>query len=410
MNTIQGLLASQASVETLSGAPAVVAERSDRIDQVVAALARAQARFHAVKRNAANPFYNSRYADLAAVMDVVRGPIADEGLALWQTFEHDPARPDWITTVTTLAHGPSGQWISNRIPMRALPKRRKRRPGDEGGEEELIMPGGALSAQDLASGAQYGRRYGAMALLGIVAEGEDDDGNRASGKRTQESKWDTYLAARPDVAEALRVDHPTIADIAQRAPRFGKLTDAQEGLVLQLAREHGGQRGAVVAGVARGPAPAGAGRGSDGPLGPEPPVSAEAFMPDAWQLDPTQEAALVRLLDECQIRHHRLTPDAARHVVLPPKLARDAGVPSTFAMASLNREGCRRLYDALMQLRATKQQGPGTAGGGQPLPAAAKTSPGDAVVHPHQDGAAAGRSGSSAASAVTGPQSKPSHG
>jgi len=393
-----------ALMATLSDAPAVVAERSDRIDQVVAALARAQAKFHAVKRNAANPFFNSRYADLAAVMDVVRGPIAEEGLALWQTFEHDPSLPDWITTVTTLAHGPSGQWISNRIPMRALPKRRKRRPGDEA-EDEVAMPGGALSAQDLASGAQYGRRYGAMALLGIVAEGEDDDGNRASGKRTQESKWDTYLAGRPDVAEALRVDHPTIADIAQRAPRFGKLTEAQEHLVLDIARRAREQGAGAVVGVAHGPAPATGSRGSDGPLGPEPPPT-EPFMPEAWQLGPAQEAALVRLLDECQLRHYKPKPDAPRRVTLPPRLAREAGVPSTFDLPTLNREGCRRLYDALVQRRAIKQQGPGAAGGGQPLPAAAKTSPGDAAVHPLQDGAAASRPGSPAASAAPDPNLK----
>jgi hypothetical protein len=226
-------------VATLADAPSgIVAERSDRIDQLVSALARFQGKIHAVKRNAANPFFKSRYADLAAVMEVARIPLAEEQLALFQSFEHDPARPDWITTVSTLAHGPSGQWITNRIPMRALPKRRKARDGEEGGEE-MAAPGGALTAQDIASGAQYGRRYGAMALLMIVAEGEDDDGNRASGRSGQKgsdtAKAEAFLADKPELVAALQVEHATIADIRGKLYRYGSINENQIAAVMKIA-------------------------------------------------------------------------------------------------------------------------------------------------------------------------------
>lgn len=131
--------------------------QSEQINELAAALAKAQGAMKAATKDTENSFFKSRYADLAAVMAVAREPLSKNSLAVIQSpnYEGDSV---WIET--TVVHS-SGQWVASKYPVRPV----KNDP------------------QGIGSAISYARRYSLMAMVGIVADdGSDDDGNAASGK------------------------------------------------------------------------------------------------------------------------------------------------------------------------------------------------------------------------------------
>jgi hypothetical protein len=128
--------------------------QTPEIGELAAALAAAQADIHNAVKSSVNPYYKSRYADLATVMDACRAPLAKNGLAVIQTT--DGTDGEQVIIITTLAHK-SGQWIRGRIVMRT----------------EKTDP------QTIGKCITYARRYALAAIVGVAPE--DDDGNSASG-------------------------------------------------------------------------------------------------------------------------------------------------------------------------------------------------------------------------------------
>ena len=122
------------------------------IDLIAAALAKAQATLSNVSKDKANPFFKSKYADLGSVLDSIRGPLADNDLAIVQTTEY----VDGVTLLCTALLHKSGQSISGRYPIIST----KQDP------------------QGYGSAMTYARRYTIMAIVGVAAE--DDDANAAS--------------------------------------------------------------------------------------------------------------------------------------------------------------------------------------------------------------------------------------
>lgn len=114
-----------------------------------------------VKKNANNPAFRSEYATLEAVLEVVKKPLADNGLALIQA--PGVINADGIEVHALLIHK-SGELVTFKT----------------------VMPlGGKLTAQSAGSAVTYGRRYQLMALFGLAPS--DDDGNAASGKSDETS-------------------------------------------------------------------------------------------------------------------------------------------------------------------------------------------------------------------------------
>lgn len=127
--------------------------KSEKVDLLVKALIKAKCAFGPVVKSRENPFFKSKYADLSAIEEAVRGALDLNGLCVVQTTEVLAAGS---VLVTTLYHE-SGQWVSGQYPLNPV----KNDP------------------QGMGSAVTYGRRYALSALLGIVAD-EDDDGNAAS--------------------------------------------------------------------------------------------------------------------------------------------------------------------------------------------------------------------------------------
>jgi len=127
---------------------------SEQLNELGAALAKAQSQVKGAKKDAANPFFKSTYADLASVWDACRDALTSNGLSVVQF----PGFDNGMATLDTVLLHSSGQWMA----------------GTAG------APLGKQDAQGVGSVLTYLRRY-ALAAVASVAP-EDDDGNAASPK------------------------------------------------------------------------------------------------------------------------------------------------------------------------------------------------------------------------------------
>ena len=128
--------------------------KSDKIDKLAAALAKAQSEMKGAEKKSVNPFFNSGYADLHTVIESSFPHLTKYGLSVIQGNESNPGE----FFVTTMLLHESGQWIKSK----------------------LKMPVEKVTAQSIGSTITYGRRYGLSAITGIAQY--DDDGNAASSK------------------------------------------------------------------------------------------------------------------------------------------------------------------------------------------------------------------------------------
>ena len=127
---------------------------SESIRDLAKALTLVQATLAPARRDSTNPFYNSTYADLNSVWESCREILAKNGLCVIQG--NNVGTGNTLIVETRLVHE-SGQWI----------------------ESELCLPLSKADPQGVGSAMTYGRRYGLAAIVGIVAD-VDDDGNAAS--------------------------------------------------------------------------------------------------------------------------------------------------------------------------------------------------------------------------------------
>lgn len=128
-------------------------ERSEQINEIAAALSKAQGVIIPASKASDNPFFKSKYADLASVWEVARDPLYKNGLSITQ---HPSADGNIVTVETILTHS-SGQWLASKLTMVAK---------DAG-------------PQAIGSCITYIRRYALSSIVGIASE-EDDDGNNAT--------------------------------------------------------------------------------------------------------------------------------------------------------------------------------------------------------------------------------------
>lgn len=149
--------------------------QSENINELAAALAKAQGKIVSAKKDKKNPFFKSTYADLSSVWDACRSVLSENGLAVIQTIQTPENKQ--MELVTTLAHS-SGQWIKSHMPIITA----KNDP------------------QSLGSALTYYRRYALSALVGVAASDEDDDGNIASD-RGEPKQYEKALISKDQVNE-----------------------------------------------------------------------------------------------------------------------------------------------------------------------------------------------------------------
>jgi hypothetical protein len=158
---------------------------SDTINELTTALSKAQGEITGALKESANPFFKSRYADLASCWDACRGPLSKNGLAVFQAAE---TTNDGLVLTTTLAHG-SGQWMRSTLGVN---------PKDD-------------TPQSMGSALTYARRYALTAMVGIAQV--DDDGNAASGRPTTVSE---IHSPKGDMGKNIHPDQAFASAVAMR--------------------------------------------------------------------------------------------------------------------------------------------------------------------------------------------------
>lgn len=173
--------------------------QSDSIDKLAAALAKAQGAMHAVAKDATNPFFNSKYATLAATWDAIRGPLTDNGLAVVQTTALVETGG---VLETTLVHS-SGQWIRGQYPLNPSKS----------------------DPQGLGSCVTYARRYALQAIAGVCPD--DDDGNIANNRDPEARATAKKPAAAKSAAKKAETQHDlTAVELSQMRTMYKVLTTA----------------------------------------------------------------------------------------------------------------------------------------------------------------------------------------
>lgn len=194
---------------------------SDSLNELAAALAKAQGVMSPAVKNTKNPYFKSSYADLGAVMDVVRKPFADNGLSIIQgPFTTEQGR---VVVRTRLLHA-SGQWIECAIS--AEPK--------------------DMGAQSAGSVITYLRRYGLSAMAGVSTEDDDGEAGEARGQAsaTANARATHAPAAAPSAAKPIAKPVTTDSILGGRTESAGvkrgpRPTPVQRSLEDSAECEHG---------------------------------------------------------------------------------------------------------------------------------------------------------------------------
>lgn len=153
--------------------------KSESIKELATALAKAQGAIKGALKDSSNPFFKSKYADLASVVEAIREQLSTNGLSYVQV-SHDKEES---ATIETLILHSSGEWLSCG---------------------PVSVPVTKADAQGFGSAMTYARRYSLSAAFGVAPE--DDDGN-AAAKASPGKIVDQEIASEsmpPEVVKALR--------------------------------------------------------------------------------------------------------------------------------------------------------------------------------------------------------------
>jgi len=147
--------------------------KSESITELSKALVEAQKVMEGAKTDGVNPFFKSKYADLASVWEACRKPLTDNGLSVAQICD----TVEGLSVIeTTLLHS-SGEWISGRY---------------------LLTPV-KPDPQSVGSAITYARRYALAAMVGICPEDDDAEStmDRKKPKKLVEAAKEAGAAEKP---------------------------------------------------------------------------------------------------------------------------------------------------------------------------------------------------------------------
>jgi hypothetical protein len=158
---------------------------SEAINEIAAALAKAQAKIGHAAKDKDNPHFRAKYADLASIRDACQQALAEAGIAVIQA----PGSTDdgCVSMTTRLAHS-SGQWFESFIACRPA----------------------KADAQAFGSVCTYLRKYSLAAMVGVAPD--DDDGEAAVGRGNGNGHHMQPQAARQPAPQQRGRSEPTPFD------------------------------------------------------------------------------------------------------------------------------------------------------------------------------------------------------
>ena len=149
--------------------------QSEQTNELAAALALAKSSMKAAVFNKTNPHFKNKYADLAAVLDAIRLPLAANKISVTQTTE---VRDGGFVLVTTLRHA-SGQWVASEYPL-----------------PQTARP------QELGSALTYARRYSLSAIACIAADEDDDAEGARQSNQIATARENPHVTRPEDLSDA----------------------------------------------------------------------------------------------------------------------------------------------------------------------------------------------------------------
>jgi hypothetical protein len=124
-------------------------------------LFKVQERIGKISKDKTNPFFESKYADINTVLEMIKPILHEEGILFMQPLSNVDGKPA-ITTI--LIHGKESIEYTTVFPDLPKPKEGKK----------------SNPFQDMGSAITYYRRYALISILGL--EAEDIDGNITSSQ------------------------------------------------------------------------------------------------------------------------------------------------------------------------------------------------------------------------------------
>lgn len=115
------------------------------------ALCKAQQNFKPAIKDTANPFFKSKYADLASIWDACKDALAANELFVSQSTDITETGPIMVTKVFHI----TGEYIESKTP---------------------IISKSMTDPQAFGSAMTYTRRYALAAILGIITDDDDGEG------------------------------------------------------------------------------------------------------------------------------------------------------------------------------------------------------------------------------------------
>lgn len=173
---------------------------SPTIGELGKALAAAGLEFDTAVKDTSNPFFKSKYADLAELIRATRKALSQHGLAVIQS----PRVSERSAKVTTMLLHSSGEWIADDLELPAA-------------------QGTKFDAQTVGSAITYARRYAYQSILNIAGE-VDDDGNAAVGGK-ERVKAETNEEFDQRTEPERRIAQFQVTGFMEAAKNSGKTTE-----------------------------------------------------------------------------------------------------------------------------------------------------------------------------------------
>lgn len=135
-------------------------------------------------KNAENPYFNSKYADLATVVEALKEPLEKAGLGYSFRVDNTLDGSGWMVVITV---------------------------ADIEGDQALMssfFPIVSTEPQKMGSAITYAKRYLLTTVFNVIAE-EDDDGNAAQGNKPALPKKKPQPLSAADINKQVNDEVPT---------------------------------------------------------------------------------------------------------------------------------------------------------------------------------------------------------
>lgn len=151
---------------------------SDKIDELAKALTAFQKASPPITKDKTAKLgsYSYKYADLSTIWEKIRGTLADNELSVIQS----PSSYQTEQSLTTMLLHSTGQWVSDTMSLKIIQD----------------------TPQGQGSAITYARRYALTAMLGLVADDDNDASNHKIISQVQKKRlFDTAKKVLPELGE-----------------------------------------------------------------------------------------------------------------------------------------------------------------------------------------------------------------